>query len=59
MLKHAALEANIGYDIAENELQKEAEQRTKDGGTHYIFSQRLLHYRLTILESFESLRQQT
>ena len=58
MLKHAALEANIGYDIAENELQKEAEQRTKEGGKHYTFSQRLLHYRLTILESVESLRQQ-
>ena len=32
-----AFKANIGYDIAENELQKEAEQRTKEGGTRLYF----------------------
>ena len=37
MLKHAALEANIGYDIAEDEPQQDAEQRTKEGGTQLCF----------------------
>ena len=37
MLKYAALEANIGYGIAENEPQKDAEQRTKEGGTQLCF----------------------
>ena len=37
MLKYAALEANIGYGIAENEPQKDAEQRTKEGGTQLYF----------------------
>ena len=33
MLKHNALDAKIGYDIAEHEPQEEAEKRTKEGGT--------------------------
>ena len=37
MLKHAALEAKIGYDIAENEPQQDVEQRTKEGGTQLYF----------------------
>ena len=37
MLKHAALEAKIGYDIAENEPQQDVEQRTKEGGTRLYF----------------------
>ena len=37
MLKHAALEAKIGYDIAENEPQQDVEQRTKEGGTQLCF----------------------
>ena len=57
MKKHAALEAKIGHDIAEHEPQQAVEKRTKEGGTPYNFSPRLLHYRLTKLESFESLRQ--
>ena len=32
MLKHDALDAKIGYEIAEHEPQEEAEKRTKDGG---------------------------
>ena len=37
MLKHAALEAKIGYDIAENEPQQDVEQRTKEGSTRLYF----------------------
>ena len=37
MLKHAALEAKIGYDTAENEPQQDVEQRTKEGGTQLYF----------------------
>ena len=37
MKKHAALEAKIGYDIAENEPQQDVEQRTKEGGTQLYF----------------------
>ena len=37
MLKHAALETKIGYDIAENEPQQDVEQRTKAGGRQLNF----------------------
>ena len=37
MKKHAALEAKIGYDIAESEPQQDVEQRTKEGGTQLYF----------------------
>ena len=38
MLKHAALEAKIGYDIAENEPQEETEKRIEEeGGTQQNF----------------------
>ena len=37
MKKHAALEAKIGYDIAENEPQQDVEQRTKAGGRQLNF----------------------
>ena len=37
MKKHAALEAKIGNDIAENEPQQDVESRTKEGGTRLYF----------------------